>query len=42
MPAIDCVVTIDTLNFLYLVAGPAGGGESHLQMSLVLMKLWSF
>jgi hypothetical protein len=28
-PVIDCVVTTDTLSFLYLVAGPAGGGKTH-------------
>jgi hypothetical protein len=33
-PAIDRVITTDTLSFLYLVAGPAGGEETHASHQL--------
>ncbi len=35
-PVIDCVVTTDTLSFLYLVAGPAGGGKTHASHKLYI------
>jgi hypothetical protein len=36
MPAIDRVVTTDTLSFLYLMAGPACGGETHASHQLYI------